>query len=36
MAVDLASGPVTVQSDAPVEDAAVAAAVIEAGYEVAP
>ena len=33
-AVDLASGTVTVQSDAVVEDAAVAAAVIEAGYEV--
>ena len=36
VAVDLASGAVTVQSDAPIEDAAVAAAVIEAGYEVAP
>ena len=35
VAVDLASGTVTVQSDAPIEDAAVAAAVIEAGYEVA-
>ena len=36
VAVDLASGAVTVQSDAPIEDAAVAAAVIEAGYEGAP
>ena len=36
VAVDLASGTVTVQSDAPIDDAAVAAAVIEAGYEVAP
>ena len=36
VAVDLASGTVTVQSDAVVEDAAVAAAVIEAGYEVTP
>jgi len=34
--VDLASGSVTVQSDDPVEDAAVAAAVVEAGYEVSP
>ena len=36
VAVDLASGTVTVQSDALVEDAAIAAAVIEAGYEVTP
>jgi copper chaperone len=34
--VDLAGGTVTVTSDAPVDDAAVAAAVDEAGYEVAP
>jgi copper chaperone len=33
--VDLASGGVTVTSDAPVEEAAVRAAVEEAGYEVA-
>ena len=33
--VDLASGRVTVESLAPVEDAAIAAAVTEAGYEVA-
>ena len=33
--VDLASGAVTVTSDAPVEEAAVRAAVEEAGYEVA-
>lgn len=32
--VDLASGRVTVSADRPVEDAAVAAAVEEAGYEV--
>jgi copper ion binding protein len=32
--VDLASGLVTVESTAPVEDAAVAGAVDEAGYEV--
>jgi copper chaperone len=31
--VDLASGTVTVASDAPLEGAAVAAAVTEAGYE---
>lgn len=31
--VDLASGAVTVESDAPVDQAAVAAAVDEAGYE---
>ena len=31
--VDLASGAVTVTSDAPVEEAAVRAAVEEAGYE---
>ncbi len=33
--VDLASGAVTVTSDAPLEQAAVAAAVEEAGYELA-
>ena len=33
--VDLASGAVTVTSDAPVDDAAVRAAVEEAGYQVA-
>ncbi|MGX5655699.1 heavy-metal-associated domain-containing protein [Geodermatophilus nigrescens] len=33
--VDLASGGLTVTSDAPVDDAAVRAAVEEAGYEVA-
>jgi copper ion binding protein len=33
--VDLASGAVTVTSDAPLEQAAVAAAVDEAGYELA-
>jgi copper chaperone len=33
--VDLASGGLTVTSDAPVEDSAVRAAVEEAGYEVA-
>ncbi|MGY1726863.1 heavy-metal-associated domain-containing protein [Geodermatophilus sp. SYSU D01062] len=33
--VDLASGGLTVTSDAPVDDAAVRAAVAEAGYEVA-
>jgi copper chaperone CopZ len=32
--VDLGSGAVTVTSDAPLDDAAVAAAVDEAGYEV--
>ncbi len=36
VAVDLASGTVTVQSDAVVEGAAIVAAVIEAGYEVTP
>ena len=33
--VDLASGAVTVTSEQPVDDAAVAAAVDEAGYELA-
>jgi copper chaperone len=33
--VDLASGGLTVTSDAPVEESAIAAAVEEAGYEVA-
>ena len=33
--VDLASGGLTVTSDAPVEDSAVRAAVEEAGYQVA-
>jgi len=33
--IDLASGTVTVTSDQPVDDAAVAAAVDEAGYELA-
>jgi copper chaperone len=33
--VDLASGGVTILSDSPVDDAAVRAAVSEAGYEVA-
>ncbi len=33
--VDLASGGLTVSSDAPVDDAAVRAAVEEAGYELA-
>lgn len=33
--VDLASGTVTIESDAPVDPAAFAAAVDEAGYEVA-
>lgn len=33
VAVDLASGAVTVTSDAPLDAAAVAAAVTEAGYE---
>ena len=33
--VDLASGGLTVTSDAPVDDSAVRAAVEEAGYEVA-
>ena len=32
--VDLASGRVTVKSDGPLDDSAVAAAVDEAGYEV--
>ncbi|NJC68481.1 heavy-metal-associated domain-containing protein [Planosporangium thailandense] len=32
--VDLSTGAVTVTSDAPLDDAAVAAAVDEAGYEV--
>jgi copper chaperone len=35
VAVDLDSGRLTVTSDAPVDDAAVRAAVAEAGYEVA-
>lgn len=34
--VDLATGQVTVESTVPLDDAAVAAAVDEAGYEVAP
>ena len=34
--VDLASGRVTVESDRPVDDAAFAAAVDEAGYTVSP
>lgn len=34
VAVDLSSGQVTVTADQPVEDAAVRAAVEEAGYEV--
>ena len=34
--VDLASGRVTVESDGPVDDAAFAAAVDEAGYTVSP
>ena len=34
--VDLASGQVTVASGAPLDDAAIAAAVDEAGYELAP
>ncbi len=34
--VDLASGRVTVESDGPVDDAAFAAAVDEAGYSVSP
>ena len=34
--VDLASGRVTVEAEGPVDDAAFAAAVDEAGYEVAP
>ena len=33
--VDLTSGRVTVESDGPIDDAAFAAAVDEAGYEVA-
>jgi len=36
VAVDLASGRVTVESTAPVEDAEVVEAVAEAGYEVEP
>ena len=35
VSVDLPSGAVTVTSDAPLDDAAVAAAVEEAGYELA-
>ena len=35
VAVDLASGQVSVESDGPLDDVAVAAAVDEAGYEVA-
>jgi copper chaperone len=35
VAVDLASGAVTIESDAPVDPAAVTAAIEEAGYEVA-
>jgi copper chaperone CopZ len=34
--VDLASGALTIVVDAPVDDAAVAAAVANAGYELAP
>ena len=34
--VDLASGQVTVESDGPLDDTAVAAAVDEAGYTVSP
>ena len=34
--VELASGTVTVESERPVDPAAVSAAVAEAGYEVAP
>lgn len=34
--VDLATGQVTVTSDTPIDDNAVAAAVEEAGYEVVP
>ena len=34
--VDLESGKVTIESAQPIDDAAVAAAVDEAGYEVAP
>ena len=34
--VDLASGLVTIDSDVPVEPATLAAAVDEAGYEIAP
>jgi copper ion binding protein len=34
--VDLASGAVTVEADAPLHPVAIAAAVDEAGYEVAP
>ena len=36
VAVDLASGNVTVESSAPLDDAAVRASVDEAGYEVDP
>lgn len=36
VAVDLTSGQVTVTSDGPLDDAAVAAAVDEAGYAVTP
>jgi copper chaperone len=36
VAVDLASGEVTVESDGPIDPIAFAAAVDEAGYEVAP
>ncbi|MGY1815571.1 heavy-metal-associated domain-containing protein [Blastococcus sp. SYSU D00820] len=35
VSVDLDSGALTVRSDAPVDDAAVAAAVEEAGYQIA-
>ena len=36
VAVDLATGGLTITSDAPVDDSAVRAAVEEAGYELAP
>ena len=36
MEIDLASGSVTIESDAPLDPIAFAAAVDEAGYEVAP
>ena len=36
IAVDLASGTVTVSSDAPLDDGAVRAAMDEAGYELVP
>ena len=36
VAIDLASGTVTVESDGPIDPAAFAAAVDEAGYEVSP